>query len=81
MKNMCDKTYNAVGLNGSEDMILSVWALEEQEFVLDLGKYGVKDAKRIYPNVVDNVNFDFKGGKLTLSFKEKYSAALFKLNK
>lgn len=81
MKNMCNKTYNAVGLNGSEDMILSVWALEEQEFVLDLGKYGVKDAKRIYPNVVDNVNFDFKGGKLTLSFKEKYSAALFKLNK
>lgn len=79
MKNMDDKTFNAVGLKGDSDMILSVWALEQTEFTLDLNKYGFNNIERIYPTVIDNVNFSYSDKKLTLRFKEKYSACLFKL--
>ncbi len=79
MKNMDDKTFNAVGLKGDSDMILSVWALEQTEFTLDLNKYGFDNIERIYPTIIDNANFSYSDKKLTLHFKEKYSACLFKL--
>ena len=79
IKNMCDKDNNAVGLisNDNSDLILSIWALEEKRFTIDLSKYKFKSADKLYG---DNVKFKLKGGKLNIKFEKEYSAVILKLN-
>ena len=81
MKRMIDKSYNAVGLlhEDGQDMILSAWALEQTEFVLDLTKYGFTKIEKIYPVSQDNVTFDYADGKLSSKFDAPYSACVFRL--
>lgn len=80
MKTVEDKSFNAFGLiDRGLDMILSVWALEQKEFEIDLTKYGFSNLEKLYPSKVDNCEFSYKDGKLRLKFNDNYSAALFRL--
>ena len=80
LKPMWDKSYNAFGLNGKDDMILGAWALEEKKFSIDLKTYGYQTAEIIYPSI-DAQTFVFYNGILEVEFNEKYSACLLKLTK
>ncbi len=83
LKNMHDKTMQSLGLvdKDGKDMLLSVWALENKEFTLDLTKYGFNTVERLYPSANYGVDFEYKDGLLKFKFEKDYSALMLKLSK
>lgn len=78
-KPIYDRSFHALGLDGEEDMLLAVWALEEQTVHLELSPYGYATAEIMYPSG-DGVDFSYAGGSLYLHFPEKNSAVLMRLS-
>ena len=85
MRRLSARTENAVGIinENADEMILAVWNLSDsaREVVVDLNKYGMKNASIIYPSEVKNFEFDYTGNVLTCKFGVARSAKLFKLTK
>ena len=77
LKNMDETDKNALGLLSEDgaDVILSVWALKEREFEIDLSKYGFKTVKKLYG---DRIEYELSGGRLKVKLAKKYSAAILK---
>ncbi|MBQ8229408.1 MAG: alpha-galactosidase [Clostridia bacterium] len=80
MKGMQENDYRVLGLKNQEngEMLLAVWALEEQEFTVALKELKNSRIEKLYPSA-DNVAFHHDGEKLCCRFQDKYSACLFKI--
>ena len=77
LKNMGETDKNALGLLSEDgsDVILSIWALSEREFEVDLSEYGFKTVKKLYG---DRIEYELSGGRLKVKLAQKYSAAILK---
>lgn len=80
LKNLDKTDYLSLGLQGENDLILAVWALETTEFKIDLTKFGYSSAELLYPTLIDNFSYFYVDGTLKVKAKDKYTAFLLKLN-
>ena len=81
MKGMQENDYRVLALKNEEkgEMLLAVWALEENEFTVALKELKNSRIQKLYPSA-ENVLFSHDGEKLCCRFEDKYSACLFKVS-